>query len=272
VSADFNTFKWRSPEKKPRDIVFSLGKDTRITIGDFMDYAQRASRERIRLGRDNSVEMVVKALYESFIDEEVLKYEERHLEEKYPEFKSLMREYEEGILLFEATKMLVWDKASQDTTGLKAFFDRIDKAKYQWDKRAVVSQYSLREGAKDQIEEVRNFASKHTTKETLDKFNVDENRVLMVEEKTIEKGRNDVLDAMVWSSGSLSHNEEASNRSLNFLKIEEVLPAGPKTLDEARGYIVADYQDYLEREWVKELRADYDVKINDKVFQALIKK
>lgn len=272
VSADFNTFKWRAPEQKPRDILFSLGRDTRITIGDFMDYAQRASRERIRLGRDNATDIVVKALYEDFINEEALKYEERHLEEKYPEFKALMREYEEGILLFEATKMLVWDKASQDTTGLKAFFDRIDKAKYQWNQRAVVSQYSLAEGAKDQIEEVRKFASKHTPKETLEKFNVEENRILTMEEKTIEKGRNDVLDAMIWAPGSLSHNEEAPNRSLNFLKIEKLIPAGPKTLDEARGYIIADYQDYLEREWVKELRQAYAVEINDDVFQSLIKK
>jgi len=270
VGQDFNTFRWRVPQQKPQDVLFSLGK-TRVTLGDFMEYAQQASRNRIRLGRSNSTESVVRALYEDFVDSEALKYEEQQLEEKYPEFKALMREYEEGILLFEATKMLVWDKASQDTTGLRAFFKTLDN-KYKWDERVVVSQYSLRESAKDQIDEVRAYASEHSPEETLAKFNSESENILSVEEKTFEKGRNEVIDSMKWKVGELSHNEEASNRSLNFLKIEKVLPAEPKTLEEARGYVVADYQDYLERQWVEELREEYEVEVNEEVFQDLIEK
>ncbi len=268
LSEDFKTFRWRMPKQKPQDIVFSLGR-TRITLGDFMEYAQQASRNRIRLGRSNPKAMVVRALYYDFVDAEVLKYEEQQLEEKYPEFKALMREYEEGILLFEATKRLVWDKASQDTSGLKAFFETIE-GKYEWDERVVVSQYSLRAAAADQIDKVRTYTAEHTPEETLVKFNSESENVLLVEEKTFEKGRNKVVDAMDWKVGELSHNEEANNRSINFLKIENVLPAAPKTLDEARGYVVADYQDYLERQWVEELREEYEVEINEEVYQDLI--
>ncbi|MEM8528842.1 MAG: peptidylprolyl isomerase, partial [Bacteroidota bacterium] len=118
LNSDFLTFKWRVSEKKPKSILFNLGSDYRATLGDFMDFAQKAARKRISEGRSGKTpQEVADELYQDFINAQVLKYEEQQLEEKYPDFKSLMREYEEGILLFEATKMLVWDKASQDTTG-----------------------------------------------------------------------------------------------------------------------------------------------------------
>ena len=69
-------------------------------------------------------------------------YEEAHLTEKYPEFSALMREYEEGILLFEVTKIMVWDRASSDTAGLKAYHEK-HRGKYMWPERAHVISYTV---------------------------------------------------------------------------------------------------------------------------------
>lgn len=74
--------------------------------------------------KEDGLDKAVKTLYKEYLDEVVLKYEESQLDKKYPDFKALMREYEEGILLFEATKQLVWDKASQDSVGLENFMKR----------------------------------------------------------------------------------------------------------------------------------------------------
>lgn len=91
-------------------------------------------------------------------------------------------------------------------------------------------------------------------------------------EKTYEKGKNDVLDALPWKVGSLSAVEtNKRDKSLNFMKIEKVIAPMPKQLKEARGYVVADYQDYLEKQWVKELKAAYKVEINKDVFESLVK-
>jgi peptidyl-prolyl cis-trans isomerase SurA len=65
--------------------------------------------------------------------------------------------------------------------------------------------------------------------------------------------------------------ENRRARSLTFTKIEDILPEQNKSLQEARGYVIADYQDYLEQEWVKTLRAKYKVKIDQKVFRSLIR-
>jgi peptidyl-prolyl cis-trans isomerase SurA len=216
---------------------------------------------------------VVNALYEDFVGENALKYEERQLETKYPEFKSLMREYEEGVLLFEVTKMEVWDRASQDTAGLETFYNS-HKENFKWQERAVITQYSLMETAQDQINRIREFAASHPAEEVLAKFNqADGEKILTITEKTFERGKNEVLDKMTWEVGALSPVEISKrNKSYNFFKIEKILPPGPKTLQEARGYVVADYQDYLEKKWLEQLKKEYKVHVNDKVFNSLLKK
>ncbi|MEM8524644.1 MAG: peptidylprolyl isomerase [Bacteroidota bacterium] len=273
LNNDFLTFRWRAGEKRPQNILFNLGNNYRVTLGDFIEFTQKSARQRINLGRSGkNVKQVVDALYEEFVTSEVLKYEEKQLENKYPDFKSLMREYEEGILLFEATKMLVWDKASQDTTGLKEFFKTVD-GKYKWEERAAITTYTVTATGVPQMEMIRKYAENHTPQEVLLKFNTDGQNILRAEEKLVEKGRDKQLDALDWKSGSFSDNEaNKQTRSLMFTKIEEIVPPTNKTLKEARGYVVADYQDYLEKQWVEKLKKEYDVKVNKRVFNKLVKK
>lgn len=269
----FLTYKWKAPANPSTDELFSFGGSESTSLGDFESYLMRSSRKRqqnVKLGIKGVVEM----LYADFVGGKALEYEERQLESKYPEFKSLMREYEEGVLLFEVTKMEVWDKASLDTVGLEKFYNENMK-KYQWGERAVVSQYSLVEREKQLINQVREFAAANPSGEVLGKFNAGDDAALKLtmRSKTYEKGRNEVLDKMKWEVGQLSPVEIGKrDKSLNFFKIEEILPPGQKTLKEARGYVVADYQDYLEIEWLKNLKDEYDVKIYQKVLKGMVKK
>ncbi|NJK82929.1 MAG: hypothetical protein HC912_03055 [Saprospiraceae bacterium] len=88
----------------------------------------------------------------------------------------------------------------------------------------------------------------------------------------IEKGRNPTLDDLNWQAGVMSENElDNTKKTVSFYKIEKVIPSSPKTLKEARGYVVADYQDYLEKKWVENLMKEYDVKVNKRVLSRLIK-
>lgn len=48
-----------------------------------------------------------------------------------------------------------------------------------------------------------------------------------------------------------------------------MIPAEPKKLNEARGMITADYQNFLEKEWIKELRAKYAVDLDSAVLKTL---
>ncbi len=271
LTAEFLTFKWKAPKEKSNKTLFELGEDFEVSLGDFTDYLGQASRQRIRMGRTTEIPAAVDQLYADFVDISCMKYEEMMLEKKYPEFKLLMGEYEEGILLFEATKMEVWDKASKDTSGLKVFHGKV-RDNFRWDERAVATTYNLSPETVDQVETVREFAKTHDSDEVLTRFNTEEKTVVTAEKRTVEKKKNDLIFQMPWKAGEVSEVKKASrSNAVYFTKIEEILPARVKSLDEARGYIIAEYQDYLETQWIKSLRSKYNVEIKQKVFNDLVK-
>jgi peptidyl-prolyl cis-trans isomerase SurA len=213
----------------------------------------------------------IQKLYNAWTDETAVQYEESHLDKKYPEFKSLMREYEEGILLFEALKQNVWDRANSDSLGLENYYRINLTQKYKWDERARVSIYTLKTDDLKVINEVWAFAAKNPAEEVLKKFNTNSDLITVIE-KLYERGKNKDLGTL-WSVGDRSEAKtDAGTKTGSFLKIEEVLQPQPKTLAEARGYAVADYQDFLEKKWIDDLRKEYDVKINEEVLKNLIKK
>ncbi|MEM1319070.1 MAG: peptidylprolyl isomerase [Bacteroidota bacterium] len=268
LSKGFLSYKWKAGTGKERnETLFTLGK-TNYNLGSFADHCQKMARRRVRSGKGSSPQTVAREMYTAYLNDQVIKYEEQQLESKYPEFKALMREYEEGILLFEATKMTVWDKASQDSTGL-ANFHASNKSKYMWGERARVTIYTVRAEGSKQIKAIRKAASKGAAEKVLAKFNKDKH--IAVQEKLVEKGKNDLLEGVAWKKGSLSKNEtNTKNNSIKFIKIEEILSPSEKTLQEARGFIIANYQDHLEQAWLKELENAYQVNIDQKVFDSLI--
>jgi len=271
TAKSFLTYKWKAPATPSTKPLFSFGNTDKASLGNFEEYASKASRKRQQMS-GSGIAATVHSLYEDFIGESALKHEEHLLDTKYPEFKSLMREYEEGVLLFEVMKMEVWDKASADSVGLEAFYNS-NKANYNWEERAVLSQYSLVEKAKDRINQIREFAKHNNPDAVLAKYNTDQEVILTRTEKQYEKGRNEVVDKMEWKVGALSVVDISKrDKSYNFFKLESMLPPGQKTLAEARGYVVADYQDFLEKRWLESLRKAYKVKVNEKVFNNLVKK
>lgn len=271
TAKSFLTYRWKAPETPSTNPLFSFGTSEKKTLGDFADYCAKASRKRQQMSASGIPE-TVKVLLNDYVGETALKHEERLLDTKYPEFKSLMREYEEGVMLFEVTKMEVWDKASADSVGLEVFYNQ-HKENYKWEERALLSQYALQESAKDKINQVRERAKHYGPDDVLATFNSDAAKILSRTEKQYEKGRNEVVDKMDWAVGSLSPVEQSKrDKSYNFYKLEKLLPPGQKTLQEARGYVVADYQDHLEKKWLETLRKEYKVKLNEKVFNSMVKK
>jgi len=269
LDKEFTTHRWRPTKTPSKVVLFSLGGE-KVSLSEFEDYLRRSSRDRMTMGRNQTPEAVATTLYGKFLDEQTLKYEERQLEKKYPEFKSLMREYEEGILLFEATKILVWDKASQDSVGL-ASFHTTQPSKYMWGERAQITKYTLDEKGKPYLAKLRKVSKKKAPTKVLNKINK-KAKVLTMSDELLEKEKADALVNLPWAAGTLSEvtiNER--DKSMSFLKIEKIVPPTEKTLKEARGYVVADYQDHLEKQWIEELRNAYKVEINQSVFDSLIK-
>jgi len=270
VDSIFLTFKWKPEAQKSNEVLNRYGKEKSYTVADFEEFCARSSRERMR-GVGMPMSETIDKLYDTWTDETTIQFEESHLDAKYPEFKSLMREYEEGILLFEALKQNVWDRANSDSVGLENYYRVNLSQRYKWDERARVSIYTIKTDDAKIVGEIEAYAVKNPSADVLKKFNAKE-EMLTVIEKNYERNKNKELGAL-WNAGDHTPVKfDAGTKTASFQKIEEILPPQAKTLADARGYAVADYQDYLEKKWIDDLHKEYEVKLNEDVLKTLVKK
>ncbi len=270
LDQEFLTYKWKGSEY-PTSTLFQLDEKTNVSTADFTEFLLRNQRKRLQMSRDSNVVETAMVLYQDFLDESMIKYAEKKLEVKYPEFKALMREYEEGILLFEAAKMLIWDKASQDSVGLAAYH-KANPQRYMWGERAEMIEYIITNTDAKVAEKIRAYAQKNSPVKVLKKFNK-KSDVVQAITRTVEKNNASELDPMPWIAGSMTDMIIIEKDNFySFKKVERLMEPTPKALNECRGPVIADYQDHLEQEWVNELRAKYKVEINTQVFESMIKK
>ena len=111
-----------------------------------------------------------------------------------------------------------------------------------------------------------------TAEEVLSAINKEDQQILSVQEKSYERDRNENLDRVDWKPGAVTAAlKNDRTRSTSFMVIQDVKSPSVKSLDEARGYVIADYQDFLEKKWLEELNANYKIEKNDEVFKNLIK-
>ena len=266
----FTTYAWKPSAEMLNDerVIFRLGKDFKASFKELAQFASQAAQERFG-NQPASPALAFEAIFEKFEANRCLAFEEEQLEKKYPEFRNLLREYEEGILLFEVKRRLIWEQAPRDTTGLKNFYEA-NRSKYQWQPRAEVSFYTVRSTDAKLVKSIAKVAKSKNPEVVKEQFNKD-NILVQVSQGVYEKGRNAEVDRMNWKKGSLSPVQVNAGVSL-FSKIENVIGKGQKTYEDARGYVITDYQGELEKQLLKELRAKYSVEIDEAVLKSLIKK
>ena len=233
-----------------------------FSVNDFVNYI----KENQVLGSD------IDQMYIDFVNKQLLDYEDSMLEEKYPDYKALLNEYREGILLFDLTNKKVWKKAVEDTVGLKNFFNK-NQSSYMWDERINATIYTCvdlvtaKEVKRNIYKKRRN---KITDEEILTKINSNEPLSLKIDSKNFVRGENKYIDNIEWTVG-ISNDIVLQDGSYILIDIHEILPSGPKMLDETRGKVISDYQNALEVEWITNLKSKYSIEINTKVLYSLVK-
>jgi peptidyl-prolyl cis-trans isomerase SurA len=260
----------KKAEKLGKKELFRLSnkvgdKETIMIYGqdDFAKYIE--SHQTARSKMDNN--MFLQQSYKEFVDETIINYEDGNLEAKYPDFRNLLKEYRDGILLFDLTDQKVWSKAVKDTAGLKAFYEK-NKNNYLWDERAEVTTYKC---ANDKIaKEVRGMLKKNKSeKEITETVNKTSQLNVSVENITYLKGENKDVDSN-WKQGIVANDiKDTKENKVTVLVINKVLGKTPKTIAEAKGMITADYQNYLEKEWLSYLKNKYSVKVNEDVLNTV---
>jgi len=277
-----------------------------------------------------------------FIEGKLIEYEKAHLEEKYYDYKMLVIEYHEGILLFDLMDQEVWNKAIKDTLGLKAYFEENNK-RYKWKERLDAMVFSsssteeinkvrkllvqpfytvfedtikvllpeekfLNDASYSRIDSLCEWALKDSSqfvemtcnakikeillstrpvndimnervifkdtttgniylriitssKKGIEKLiNQNSDLNLRIESGYFEKGDNEIIDMVDWKPGMYDLSIENTEYLVD---VEKIIPPVEKDLSEVRGQVISDYQNYLEKEWIKKLKSKYSVNINN---------
>ncbi|TND10052.1 MAG: peptidyl-prolyl cis-trans isomerase SurA [Bacteroidetes bacterium] len=255
----------------PNDKVKAMGEPL-FRLGDKTysqaDFAKFIETHQARRAKTNDIASIVNAQYKQFVEETCVALEESNLDKKYPEFRALMQEYRDGILLFDLMDRKVWSKAVKDSAGLKNFYEK-NKTKYMWDERSDAAVYSC---ASDSVAQVVRamLKKKKTDKEILEAVNKNSQLNLQVESKLFNKGENELVDKNWKMKKGITENT-MKDKKVVFMSKKKKVPPTNKTLQEAKGLVTADYQNQLEKEWVESLKKKCAVTVNKDVLDSIKK-
>ncbi len=269
IDSTFFTGNWTpKPGLKLDAELFSFAGN-KTTQKEFINYL--LIKKNIR--NNIPLRVIIDKAYNEYVEETFTNFEKSRLKFKYHEYRNLSQEYHDGILLFNLSDEKIWTKAMKDSTGLEAFYET-NKNKYQYGQRANATIFSSSQ--KKYVEKAREMIIKDKkgkltltdiNKKLCTKDTIKE--CVLAESGLFEKGAHQAIDTINWEP-TISPVKEFEGNFV-FYQTKEIRQAEPKSLDDSRGLHIADYQNYLETEWIKELRKKYTVVINEDSLKSLLK-
>lgn len=200
---------------------------------------------------------------------EALAREEKNLDAKYPDFRYLMKEYYDGSLLYEISNREVWEKAAQDEKGLEKYFKKHKKS-YAYDEpvyRGIIVNCVSEDVLQAVQKSVKGKPESEWIKTIRETFNNDSTLQVKIIRGPFKEGKNKYGDYYVFKSTDVQPDPIEGFPFVGIMgKLQK---KGPDTLDDVRGAVTADYQNQLEKEWVKQLRQKYNYTIYPDVLKTV---
>ena len=261
VTNDFYDSKWTQPENAKTYTGTLLTINTKkIPSSTFLDYVDKQQKAGLKI---KPVSKLVDELYSKFSDEQLTAYYDENLESEFTEFANVMEEYRDGLLLFDLMEKEIWERAKTDTIGLQNFYEA-HKNEHSWKQRVEVTIISSTK--MDVIKNALSLLKKKAEPQAIkDKLNVNNVVNVMTNSGVFEEGNDALPKSTKFELGISDIVKEGEYYFVT--NVTKVLPKGLKTLDECKGKIVNDYQQYLEQHWVEDLKKEFTVKINQDTFE-----
>lgn len=235
----------------------------RADIRRFID--QRGLRDHIV---SQKLDSLAKAAQPATTVQSLLDKRADEMAAKDPALRNLIREYHDGLLLYEISNRLVWDKAAKDEAGLAAFFKK-NRKRYAWtEPRFKGIAYNCKDAA--DVEAVKRSVKKvdfDDWAETLRKQFNDSTLRIKVVKGIFKKGDNALVDREIFQVDTTYTAPKGYEHTAVFGKKLKA----PKTYDDVRELVVADYQEYLEKQWIADLRKQYPVVLNEEALATVNK-
>lgn len=241
-------------------IIYSFAK-TKLTGKDWLDFIRsyKGSGELYH-GESNA------ALADKFTSSAVLDYYKKHLEDYNVDFRYQMEEFKDGNVLFEIMERNIWGKASSDMNALQKHYDA-NKSKYLWAASANIILFNC--SSKGIADEARTAL---LSGKDWKKIEEESNNNIQADSGRFELSQIPVTIDTKMGAGTVSETVVNPDGNANFIKLINRHDANlQRNFDEAKGLVINDYQNILEESWIIDLKKKYPVKINEAVFQSLLK-
>lgn len=264
VDSSFYDGEWKAKTAKDNPAMFQFN-NLKFYRNDFAMYLENQGAR----GSRGPLKQLIDAAYNTYTKEQLLAYEEAQLDSKYPDFRALMNEYHDGVLLYEIMNDKVWNKAIRDTTGLKEFFEA-NRADFIWKDRVDADIYEC--DSKEIAVRVMDLLKNDTIAPSAVAAKVNEKSALNVKTRS---GKYEIENTHYLKGQSFNKGINPvieSDGKFYVVKVRELLPASPKELTETRGAVTAAYQQYLEATWLEELAKKFPITVEKDVLYNLGKK
>jgi peptidyl-prolyl cis-trans isomerase SurA len=263
ITDEFFKNKWKMPDTIDKDkMIFKINNRT-FTYGQFGGFL--TSTQRKYFNKETPVKIIIDNAYDDFFEKSILKFREDNLELENEEFANILKEYRDGLLLFDLMEKEIWNKASKDTLGLKAYYEK-NKSNYRWDKRVDIVMASSSD--KDMVIKAKKMMEKRKSEDEVSKaLNTNE-----IQNIIFTKGVYIINDSKLPADLKLEEGISKvynHNEAFHVINVKEILSEDIKTFEEARGSVINGYQTELETEWLDGLRSRFSVEINQDVLNRI---
>ncbi len=225
--------------------LFRIGDSTFTTTGYLKFINDRGLQEgekRDGLGQD-------------YFDASLLAFEEAHLEEKYVDYRMLLREYREGILLFQLMDEEIWSKAANDSTGLANYYEA-NRPSYRKEKQVKGTLFTFNQpNLLDSVYAMLDSNAEGALEDKLKQYE----RQQIVKTTYVDAS----IDTLKLGEDQTIKSGDYVPTNQGLLRVVEVKEAYIPEMKEIRGRVIADYQNYLEKKWIEQLRSRYNVILNE---------
>jgi peptidyl-prolyl cis-trans isomerase SurA len=251
---DYENLDFNKNLKNINNVVLTFS-NVSFTNFDFIKYLVKSKL----ISKDKIEENLIKQQFVKFTNQNLIEFEKTQLETKHPDFKALMKEYRDGILLFEISDQNIWTKAIKDTAGLKEFY-KLNKDTWKWPNRINGTLFTSE--SKKTVNKVKSLKLKKSLSNDSIMSILNKDNLFNL------KYENKIIDDFNKYNLTFEDLEKGFNGPFKFqekwvlIYVEDKLPQRNKELKEAEGIIVSAYQNYLESQWLSSLKEKHEISIN----------
>lgn len=249
--------RWILNESLSLDNQLIKIKNRVLSYGDFLSF----------LNNNSKTKKSIDDHYNTFLENSVMQYKKDQLPFENAEYANVLKEYEEGLLLFDIMEEKIWNRAKNDSTGLLEHYNS-NALKFIAPKN--ISGTIARSDKKSTLKKVMKLWVKNMSNDVVSKMVNVKNQNVIFSTGTFEIGSSLLPKNTVFETGiSKISPLDNSYVILNVLKqqSEKVL-----SFEEAKGAVISSYQNLLEQNWIETLRAKYSFSVNLNVLNELKQK